>query len=154
MKFFSLFNFSKLRKLNIGAGTHTIIIPSKYDYLYDEEKTLLFYPKGEETITIRVTVISFDTKDDTHNPGKQFTIDKANKENAGYYLLDDETAVFEYSYFSVEKGEKLIMKFWEAGSGNNIIIISGTILEGKKDIQNVDELLSEMPGILKSIKEK
>ena len=152
MKLFGQFNKPIKRELSIGAGSHKIVIPSKYEYNYDDNQNLLFYPAGEETITIRVTVLSFDAHDENPNPGMEFIITSANEKGINYSTLNDKIAIYESSQSAVEQEENLILKFWNYGSGNSIIIISATILERYKDEPNVKTLLNEMGNIIESIK--
>ena len=39
----------------MGGGNFDLKISKKYLLVYDDKSTLLFYPPGEETISIRVT---------------------------------------------------------------------------------------------------
>ena len=90
MKLFSIFHSDKgANTLKIGGGDYLIEIPKIYLWEYDNEGTLLFYPKGDETITIRVTVLSFDRKDGKPSHGADIVLEDAVSKNFKHEILSE-----------------------------------------------------------------
>lgn len=65
-KFFKKPN--KLQDITIGGGTHFLKCSSDYLTERDEENTVLIYPKGDEAITLRITVFEYTEKQNDQKP--------------------------------------------------------------------------------------
>jgi hypothetical protein len=152
MKLFSAFKRDNRQTLNIGSNCYSLQIPQKYLWEYDAEGTLLFYPKGDESITIRVTVLSFEHKDGKSNHGSDIVLEKALSNNFKYEILSEGLVLSEESpSYAIEEGTELIMQYWYLGLDNSIIIFSSTILEAQKENNLVKELTDNLPEIFRSV---
>ncbi len=87
MKLFSIFTKDKnINTLKIGGSIYLIEIPKKYLWEYDNEGTLLFYPKGDETITMRINVLSFERKDGKPSHGSDIVLEEAVSKSFKYEI--------------------------------------------------------------------
>ena len=154
MKLFSIFNKDKnINTLKIGAGIYLIEIPKKYLWEYDNEDTLLFYPKGEETITMRVTVLSFERKDGKPSHGSDIVLEDAISKNFKYEILSEGLVLSEAPPEQTTEGDtKLIMQFWYLGRDNSLIIFSSTTILEREDNKAVIDMRRDLPQIFRSIK--
>ena len=153
MSFLPFFKGTSNQKLQIGNGAYNITIPKKYLWEYDNENTLLFYPRGPETITIRVSVISFSNNDGKPGDGADYVIKEALAKGYNYEVASDKTAYMEIPpKRSIENGVNLIMQFWYIGRENSLIIFSAATIVLAQNDKTVTEMKSDLAQILKSVK--
>lgn len=153
MKLFSIFNNnSGTNTLKIGDGTYVIEVPKKYLWEYDNEDTLLFYPKGDETITMRVTVLSFERKDGKLAHAADIVLEEALEKNFVHEKLSDGSILSELPQKQTTEGDtELIMQFWYLGRNNSLIIFSSTTLLDMVDSKEVRQMRSDFPTIFRSV---
>jgi len=154
MKLLSIFNNDKgANTLEIGGGIYLIEVPKIYLWEYDNEDTLLFYPKGDETITIRVTVLSFERKDGKPSHGADIVLDEAISKNYKHEILSEGIVLSEAPPEPTTEGEtELIMQYWYLGRKNSLIIFSSTTLHEQENSKAVRRMRSDLPQILRSVK--
>ncbi len=154
MNLFSVFNNNKgAITLKIGAGKYFIEIPKIYLWEYDNEDTLLFYPKGDETITIRVTVLSIERKDGKPCHGADIVLEEAVSKNFKHEILSEGIVLSEAPPEQTTEGDTaLIMQFWYLGRNNSLIIFSSTTLAEQEDSKAVRQMRSHLPQIFRSVK--
>jgi len=132
---------------------YLIEIPKKYLWEYDNEDTLLFYPKGDETITMRVTVLSFERKDGKLNHGSDIVLGEAVSKNFKYEILSEGIVLSETPPERTTEGDtELIMQFRYLGRDNSLIIFSSTTILERADNKAVIEMRSDLPQIFRSVK--
>ncbi|MFT3680175.1 MAG: hypothetical protein QM791_07865 [Ferruginibacter sp.] len=152
MKLFSGFKSKKFKTLDIGGGEYQISIPAKYMSEYDEEDTLLFYLEGEEIITIRVTVLSFDRKDGAPASAAEIVRKDAISRNLDCETLENGVVMFETAPdYSNEDGTDLVMQFWYMGLNNSVIIFSATTILKHAEREEVAEMKNDLQAIFRSI---
>lgn len=141
---------TRMRVLVLPDEVGRVSIPAGYHSEFEDDSTLLVYPRSAESINLRFTCISFTKKDCSEAGGLEFIRDRAQEQN---YLLQElpDKAVVSYEKESVEDGVALIIKYWEVGSKNTVVIISATIIKDRQDAPIVRETLKTMPKILKSL---
>ncbi len=154
MNLFSIFSKDKnIHTLEIGGGVYSIEVPKIYSWDYDSDDTLLFYPKGEETITLRVTVLSFDRKDGKPSHGSEIVLEEAVSKNFKYEILSDGIILSEAPpKYSTEEDTEIIMQFWYLGRDNSLIIFSSTTLVEHADSKAVLKMKNDLPQIFRSVK--
>ncbi len=154
MKLFSIFNNDKgANTLKIGNGIYLIEIPKMYLWEYDNEDTLLFYPIGDETITMRVTVLSFERKDGKPSHGADIVLDEAVSKNFKHEILSEGIVLSEVPpKHTTEADTELIMQFWYLGRNNSLIIFSSTTILEQADSKAVRQMRSDLPQIFRSVK--
>ncbi len=152
MKLLSLLKGNGDKTLEIGGGAYTIKIPKKYLWEYDKEGTLLFYPKGIETITIRVSVISFTRKDGKKAHGSDYVLEDAKRKGFKYEVVNDGIVLSEEPpKHSTEGGTDLVMQFWYLGRDNSLFIFSSTTLVFAEKTKEVKEMNNSLLQIIKSV---
>ncbi|MGG9962220.1 hypothetical protein [Ferruginibacter sp. SUN106] len=154
MKLFSIFNNDKgVNTLKIGGGLYSIEVPKIYLWEYDKEDTLLFYPKGDETITLRVTVLSFERKDGKPSHGADIVLEEAVSKNFKHEILSEGIVLSEAPPEQTTEGDtELNMQFWYLGRNNSLIIFSSTTLVEHEDSKVVLQMRSDLPQIFRSVK--
>ena len=149
-----LFSNRQYKTVEIGGGTHKVSIPSEYLFQYNDKGTLIFYSPGKETISIRISVISFDTKSKVDNAGYLSVVNDAKSKNLKYQTFHKDFNVLELDpYVTTEDKTDLIIQVWNIGSKNNIIIVSSTIIKDLSASRHVKDMKKDLPKILKSIRE-
>ena len=153
MGFFLKRKKEEFRRLNIGEGKLAITIPCVY-LTEMEDDLLLIYPPGEETITLRVAVLSV-TKDGISDPAYQAVLEEAHIKNLPQQIIRDEVILLEQpSYETSEQGVPIIIQVWRIGYKTSLLIITSTTIKELSDAESVKQLLTDLPVILKSITEK
>ena len=152
-----LFNFgsgNKLQDVYLGSGSYFLRVSDKYLTERDEaDGTVIIYPEGPECITLRISILTFQSKDDeaASTTGYNFVVQNAEQENRELYFENNMAVAFHQSH-TVDKGVPLLMQFWEIGLQDNILILmSATIWEEKQQDKKVKKLLASIPDIIKSI---
>ena len=152
MKLFSAFKREESNLLEIGGGIYSINIPSSYLWEYDEEGTLLFYSPGEETITLRITVLSLERKDGKTSHGADIVIEDAISQNLEYEILADGVTFLETPpEYQTENGTELIMQFCYIGRDNSLIIISSTTILNRAESDAVKVMKDDLKQIFRSV---
>ena len=139
-------------RLEIGGGTHLIIVSEKYRYAYDYENNLLLYPKVADDLIIRFSVISFDRTDGEKNAAVAIVKAKAEKNGQKFHSIDSETIFAEHSEQRKPDSDE-ITKSWAAGCKNFIIVISFSYFEYTDDTL-VDQVSTDVQKMIESIVEK
>ena len=129
-----------------------IEIPKKYLWEYDDQGTLLFYFPGEEIITIRVSVLSFERKDGKPSHGVDIVIQDAISQNLDYEIIEEGTVLLETPQkYKKEGNTDLIMQFWYIGKNNSLIIFSSTTILKYQDNKQIAEMKNDLKQIFNSI---
>jgi hypothetical protein len=115
----------------------------------EDDSTLLAYPSGQETISLRFSSLSI-VSNERKNAGEQVVKNKAHDKNTECHELNGKF-ILTYDEESEGQGTPLILRFWEFGIQNNIIIISATIITKRRNHCMVKMTLDAMPKILDSI---
>lgn len=132
---------------NIGS----VSIPADFTVKMEDDSTLLAYPQTGEALSLCFSSLSRVTEGCGEDEGKTYVRDKAIKERLEYQEFDDRGIVTSEEE-TKEKGTPLIIRFWEVGMGNTVVIVSATILRAKRNDGVVRSILNAMPVILQSIK--
>ena len=151
MKFFSRFNRDKLQTLKVGDGMYSLRIPEKYLWEYEDD-ILAFYPKGKETITIRVAVLHFERKEAKPGDFIKSVIEEAESKKSLYQYLDKETLLVQnLSNDQKEKDTDLIMQTWYVAKNNTLIVFTVTIILSYANEPTVLETKKDLDEIFRSV---
>lgn len=139
----------------LASDSYFIKVSNEYEVEKDaDEGTILIYPKGEETITLRIDTLSYTAKDENSQiiTGYDYILLKEKGDNQSIYF-EDNLAVAFHEISTQENGTPLEMKFWRIGTQDSLMVfLSATVLKEKKNSREVKNLLSEIPDIIRSLK--
>jgi hypothetical protein len=130
-----------------------VSIPADFVVEMEDDSTLMAYPSGEETITLRFSSISF------YKEGQEGTIEyvavavvrsKAAERGLSYAEIADK-GIMSYQNESEQSGVFLLQHFWEVGSKNTVVVVSATIVKAQQRSKVVKSTLDAMPSILGSL---
>lgn len=135
----------------LPGAVGNISVPADLTVEEEDKSTILAYPPGEEKLTFRFSCISFEKKGDDESAGRSFVKDRAAKEGLKYTEIKN-TGVLTYEEESEQDGTPLLVRYWEAGAGNSLVIISATIIQKKQNDKAVRKALDAVPAMLESIR--
>jgi hypothetical protein len=140
----------EFRTHSLPGNVGTVSLPSTFDVEMENESTLLANPKGENSINLRFSSISFTKKDSEEPSAKPFLRKKASESGL---TLDETTdrCMLRYRKRSNESGVPLVVLFWEVGEKNTVAIVSASILESRRQSKGVRAVLDVMPRIVNSL---
>jgi len=152
MSFFSKFNRDKLRTLKVGDEMYSLRIPEKYLWEYEDGDILAFYPKGRETITIRVAVLNFERKDAKSGDFINTVIEEAESKKSVYQHLDEETLLVEnLPNVQKENDTDLIMQIWYVAKNNSLVVFTTTVILSHVNDPTVLETKRDLDEIFRSV---
>lgn len=141
----------KCRTVDLPGDVGSVSIPADFMVEMEDDSTLMAYPQGEEAITLRFSSISISSKGGNESIGK--SIVRKNSREKGIPCDEaSDKVVLAYEEVSSQDGVPLVIKFWEVGSRNTVVIISATIIKGKEKSKVVKRTLEAMPAIVSSVK--
>ena len=139
-----------LEEVSLPGEVGTVSIPADFTSEYEDDSTLLAYPRGPECISLRFTSISFTTNDGSENGGIEYVRCKSREENLPLWEYPEKVAV-SCEEESMENGTPLLMKYWDVGSKNTLLIVSATIIRDLQSDRRVRRTLKLMPEIIRSV---
>jgi len=139
-----------LIEVSLPGDVGTVSIPTDFTTEYEDDSTLLAYPQGLECISLRFTSISFTKNDGSENGGIAHLRRKSKEENIPLQEYPEKVAV-SYEKESTQDGTPLLMKYWEVGSKNTILIVSATVIPDLRSSRRVKRTLKLMPEIIRSV---
>ncbi len=142
---------NEFREVALPGEVGFISVPADFIVEDEDDSTVLAYPPGDEVITVRFSSISFAKKDDDEQTGLAFVKKKAREERLNYSELGDK-GVLSFEEESEQQGTPLLIKYWEVGADNTIVIVSATIIKAKRDDKTVTKTLLSIPAMLESLK--
>ena len=141
---------SELRSVRLPGEVGCVSIPSDFVVEMEDDSTLMAYPQGEETITLRFSSISACWEGGDEHGGETFVKEKAAQDGLSCSVGLDK-AILSYEEESDQDGVPLLTRFWDVGSRNTVVIISATIPKKKRRHRAVEVTLAAMPAILESL---
>lgn len=142
----------KLESWKLMGDVGTVSLPGDFIVEEEDDSTLLAYPKGEETISLRFSSISFQTEGGTDEDAARRHLKERASEDGLQYKTVDNKGVISFDEHSEQDGVPLIVRYWEIGSKNTIVILSATILETKVGNRVVQSTLEMIPAIIATVK--
>jgi hypothetical protein len=141
---------TEFRTVDLPGDIGSVSIPTDFVAKMEDDATLLVYPRGCESLSFRLSSISFVKKGGDEHGGRAYVRDKAQEKGLEYQEADDR-GILTYEEKTVENGTPLILRFWEVGMRNTVVVVSATILRAKRNNAVVRSTLNAVPNILQSI---
>jgi hypothetical protein len=140
-----------LRLWNLPADVGTVLIPEFLTVEMEDDETLLAYP-ANDAVVLRFSCISIVTKGSSSEDRVQKHLrDRAAREQLEYKLCGD-NGVLTYAETSEQDGQPLVIRFWDVGTKNTLVVISATSTPDDNHETTVQRLLDLMPTIVESVK--
>ena len=140
----------EFQKVTLPGEFGTVSVPACFTVEFEDDTTLLAYPKDTDHIAIRFSSISFAKVNEDEFVGKSFV--RRNATENGYRFSEiGENGIATFEEDSLEDGVPMLIKYWEVGSKNTIVVISATILQARRNSLKVKKTLRHMPHILESL---
>lgn len=152
-KFFKKKNNNETQKVILGSGTYFLECSSDYICSENEDGVIEIYPDGNESVTLRLNVFTYNSNDNNGEitTGATFVLEEAMKNNEELIYIEDKIISFS-SERLIENNTPLIMNYWKIGlNSNNLVIMSATILENKQNDKRVKIMLDSIETIITSI---
>ncbi len=139
-----------MKLFEIGDGLKSISVPEKYYSDWeDEQQTVVLYTAKEDTVFIRISVLSVAPKDESKGVNIQDTVAE-NAEKEGYVLnIKGDKSYFSYHSDSLEDGN--VTYIYEVGYLNNYIIFSVTIPIENQESEETKNALSDIEEMIETI---
>lgn len=138
----------------IGIGTVTVGIPEGISYSFDEDGTLVAWlDEAPEESTLRISCLTATPESDAVPPMNETVAEDAVEEGFQPIRVGDK-AYFVSDESSVENGEKIWLRFWQAGFLNHRLIISLCCAEASKTSKEVSKLSNLVPEIIESLQQR
>lgn len=128
----------------------TINFPDDLVVEMEDEQTLLAYSEDSDAIALRVSSISFSKSGDDAPAAREFVRRRAEEKGSDYYEVE-EKGVTTYAEESSDEKGPLLIRYWEVGTQNSVVIVSATIVEERSTDQSVQEILHQIPALVESI---
>jgi hypothetical protein len=141
---------SQFRSVALPGEVGHVSVPADFVVEMEDDSTLMAYPRGEETVTLRFSSISVVVKGRDERAGATFVRQSANEHGHSYTEIADK-GVASYEEDSERDGVPLVVCFWEVGCKNTVVIVSATIPKKQRQHRTVRETLEAMPAILRSL---
>src|SRR5687768_9090379 len=123
---------SSPREVSLPGNVGSMLVPNSLQVEEEDDSTLMFFRPGDESITLRASSISFTKVDATEVGGIEQILERARELNAAVQEFPDK-AVLAFDEETVENGVPLIIRYWEIGSLNTIVILSATIIKSESE---------------------
>ncbi len=122
----------EFQKVTLPGEFGTVSVPACFTVEFEDDTTLLAYPKDTDHIAIRFSSISFAKVNEDEFVGKSFV--RRNATENGYRFSEiGENGIATFEEDSLEDGVPMLIKYWEVGSKNTIVVISATILQARRN---------------------
>ncbi len=141
---------AEFRTVDLPGNIGSVSVPADFTVEMEDDATLLACPREREMLSLRFSSLSFVMKGGGEDGGRASVRDKAMKGGLEYYEVDDK-GIVSYADQTQENGTPLVVRFWEVGTRNTIVIISATILRARQNDGAVRSVLDKMPSILRSV---
>ncbi|MCP4176835.1 MAG: DUF3806 domain-containing protein [bacterium] len=141
---------NKLKKVFLGNGAFILEVPSKLIVEKDEEGTVIIYEKNSNDAIIRISFISFKPNDPNETDGGLKIVINTIKEKKYESFKIGKRLIAHWEEQSKDNEKDLILKYWEFGYENNLIILSVTITKDQLNSENVKRIVEMIPSFLGS----
>lgn len=142
----------ELKEVILPGECGTVGIPANCESELENDSTLLIAPRGSESINLRITSLSFSKPDIPDEFAARAYLRERAAERGLKYEEHPDRGVVAYDQESDENGTPLLVKFWEIGIENTLVILSATIT--KRDLKSpaVLDMLQFVPALVTSVK--
>ena len=139
-----------MKLFEIGDGLKSISVPDKYYSDWeDEQQTVILYTADENTVYIRISVLSIAPKDESKAINIQDTVAKNAKEEGYVLKIKGDKSYYGYHSDSLEEGN--VTYIYEVGYLDSYIIFSVTVpLEDKENVETKNAL-SDVEEMIETI---
>lgn len=141
----------EFRSVDLPGNVGTVSLPTSYEVEWEEESTLLAYPKNQPHVSLRFSSISFESKDGDENTAKPYLRKLAEEKGYNYNEINT-NGYFSYEETSEQDNVPLLIKYWKIGDKNTIVILSATIDERSLGNEIVKNTLGVVPKIVETLK--
>ena len=148
----------KTKVINYRGGVVRFIIPELWTEEYEEEGGATFYEPGDDTGTLRLSVLSFETDKDVKSDHPKSVFEKRKIENnAIVESLTDGKYLLKYIKLAEENGEALLMYYWEVARmistrKTNIAVFNYTISELQATDEKIKSEVSYLDEFIKHVR--
>lgn len=135
------------------GGTVSLDIPAAYQCETDEEGTLLAFPPGDDTVVLRVSVITFRTQDGRSGKGAgaDHCREQARKKGLPLEELGDRAIMIDQSH-ETENGTPLLIETWTIGGDEAIAVVTVTTVAAQLEAASAQQLRAGMPRVVRSLR--
>jgi len=140
----------EFKLVSLPGDVGTVSIPADFTTELEDDSTLLAYPPGLECISLRFSSISFTKKDGSENGGIEQVRRKSREKNLPLQEYPEKAAV-SYEEESSHDGTPLLIKYWDVGSKNTVLIVSATVILSLRADRRVKRTLELVPEIIQSV---
>lgn len=142
----------KPKDVYVGDGAFILHVPSNMIVEKDEKGTTVIYQRNNDDAIIRISFISFKPKDPNETEGGLRIVQSNINEKKYESLTIGDRLIAHWQENINENGEELILKYWEFGYQNNLIILSVTITKSEQNTEKVRRIIGLVPTFLQSIR--
>jgi len=141
------------KTFEIGDGMKSICVSDRYfAELEEDECTLLLYNPETNNIWIRITVLTFEPKDNIETKIFENNINLAKKQSEAVEIISDKSYLFEFEQ-SEEDGDQIITYHYDIDYKNHKILLSVTTYLENATTNDFKSVLAEIPEYISSIQE-
>jgi len=132
----------KTKKIIYRGGVAEFLLPEKWREEYDAKGGGTFYEDRKDSGTLRLNVLSFDSK---NTPANEMALAAFPK--ASYEVMESGLPIRHYDESSIENGEKLKIYYWEIAipvppNSIRLAIFSHTVLDSPSTATNTQSELA------------
>ena len=142
---------SRVRTVGIGDGTLLVDLPSFLLVEQEEDDIVLAYVPRKDYANLRFTILTIQTEDPTAARGEESVRKKALEKGSGVLEYGNKICLA-YEDQSQQDGVPIVMKYWEVGMKNSLIIVSCCIDKDKLHDSIAIRVVNAVPGIIRSMR--
>jgi len=139
-----------IRETSLPGGAGTIAFPRYFQVELENEETLLAFDPADDSVTFRVSSVSFASKERGDHGAFKCIQDRA-AEHGLEVRHSGGKAVIAYSEEFAEEGASYLAQYWEIGAHNTIVILSATVTQRAAQSTGARTIRSLVPAIIDSI---
>ena len=140
-----------LEAVELPGGIGSVSLPERFATEMEGNDTLLAYPENRGDITFRFTSISFVPKDQEQEGAAPEHVRERAAEKGYTFRFVADKGVASYDTEAEEEGTPLLIKYWEIGQKNTLLIMSATIVRDQVGSRHVKRMLAIVPRIIDSV---
>jgi hypothetical protein len=146
-------NSPSLRVWSLPGEIGTVSLPDGMKVeLEDDDSTLLAHWLPADDVNIRVSSISFETRDGRDEEAAKTQVRRSAKEHGNEYkVIGGKGVEVEREIATEEEGVRLVLKRWIVGMKNTVTIMTVTLREDCRRSALVKTTLDAMPKIIESV---
>lgn len=142
---------ARSREARLPGGIGTVRFPEHFKVELETNDTLIAFDPEEDSITLRLSSVSLTPKEEGVSGAVQCIKDRG-AENSLPVVEFANRAVISHEEAAAESGRDFLVRYWEIGIWNTIVILSATILQNGLQRRGVQRTLRLVPAIIQSLR--